>query len=94
MTENTVDRRGLETVVERLKARGPSDVRGPHCWCCGAIRPWWECDCPDVKLIKAGKKDAPRVVFRDGHAIVILDEETIKRRQAEGFKRYVVGETG
>jgi hypothetical protein len=77
-----------QSVVERLAAAGPSNVRGPHCWYCGKVQAWWDCDCEDVKLIKAGKKDPPRVVWRDGKMLVVLDEETIRRNQALGFKRY------
>jgi hypothetical protein len=79
---------GLETVVERLEARGPSGISPPQCWYCGRIEAWFRCDCLDVQAIRRGEKDPPRVVSRDGHMLVILDEETIARNS--GRKRYGV----
>jgi hypothetical protein len=84
-----MDFSGLEKVVDRLAAAGPSNVSPARCWYCQRIQPWFLCDCPDVREIRVGRKAAPRVVFRGGHAIVILDEETIRKNEALGRKRYV-----
>ncbi len=77
----------LETVVERLKAKGPSGISPAQCWYCQRIEAWFRCDCPDVLAIRAGQKEPPRVVERKGQMYVILDEETIARNP--GRKRYV-----
>jgi hypothetical protein len=58
-------------------------------WYCQRIEAWFRCDCLDVQAIRRGEKDPPRIVERDGHMLVILNEETIARNS--GRKRYVPG---
>jgi len=82
------DIRELPTVVARLEAMGPSKVRGPHCWFCGKIEAWFQCDCPEARAAQQPKHANPWYdVERDA---MILDEEIIKRNLAWGFaRRYI-----
>ena len=49
-----------------------------RCLYCGKLGPWWECDCPAVKEVKAGTRMAPRVVRIDGQMVIVADEETVE----------------
>lgn len=78
----------LETVVGRLRARGPSNQSGVKCWFCQRIAPWWECDCVGATEAKTGKRPKPRVVFRDGVQVIVLDKETVQANVRLGRRRY------
>lgn len=54
------DIRQLRTVVERLRAQGPSGVSAPHCWFCGKVEAWFRCDCKDAIQAQEGKRNKPR----------------------------------
>lgn len=82
------DIRELPSVVERLKAIGPSGVRGPHCWFCGKIETWFQCDCPEAREAQQGKRAKPR--YDAKKRAMILDEDIIQRNLAWGYgRRYV-----
>lgn len=59
-----------------------------RCWYCQRVQPWWTCDCPDARAIRDGKKAGPRTEFREGRLVIVLDEETVRRNEALGLKRY------
>ena len=85
--------RQLPTVIARMAATGRSNIRGPHCWFCGKIEPWFTCDCKKAreaqKARDLGKRDGyPRFNVRL-NCIENLDEETIRFNEGLGFKRYV-----
>lgn len=78
----------LESVVDRLRARGPSNQSAVRCWYCQRISAWWDCDCLGAREAREGKRPKPRVVFRDGKTIIVLDEETVRANEKLGRKRY------
>lgn len=75
----------LETVVERLAARGPNPIRPVHCWFCAKIEPWWTCDCKDARDARNGLRAKPRYDAKLG--AMILDEDIIERNVAWGIAR-------
>ena len=82
------DIKELPTVVERLKAQGPSGIAPPHCWFCGKIEAWFKCDCQDAQDARAGKRNKPRWVEKDGKSYIILDPDVIARAHNQRRKRY------
>ncbi len=77
-----------DTVVERLAARGPSGIRAPHCWFCGKVEAWFQCDCPEARDAQQGRRTKPR--FDATLGAMILDEDIIERNLKWGYaRRYV-----
>lgn len=76
------DIRQLPTVAERLKAMGPGQRRGPHCWFCGKVEAWFQCDCKEAVDAQQGRRPKPRF-----DAKMILDEEIIERNLKWGVGR-------
>ena len=80
--------RKIEKVVDRLAASGPRKVRPPHCWFCGKLDAWFQCDCPDARDAQAGKRAKPRVGMRDGKTVIVLEPEVMAREHNRVWARY------
>ena len=78
--------RKIEKVVDRLAAIGPSGVSPPHCWFCGKVEAWLQCDCPGARDAQQGKRPKPRWDHRRN--CIILDEALIAANEKLGYKRY------
>ena len=80
--ENQID----NATKTRLAGQTMQPATTPRCWYCWAITPWWDCNCPDATLAKAGKLAKPRVVEdpRTGRMVIILPEYVVQRHAAAG----------
>lgn len=56
-----------------------------RCLYCGAISPWWECNCKSAAEVREGKRQKPRVITRDGQIVLIVDAETAERGVNFGY---------
>jgi hypothetical protein len=74
------------TTRSRLAGQTMQPATTPRCWYCWAITPWWDCNCPDATLAKAGKLAKPRVVEdpATGRPVIILPEHVVERHAAAG----------
>lgn len=75
-------------VAARLAAQTPSNTRPAHCWFCGKIEAWFQCNCPEARDAQQGRRAKPR--YDAKLDAMILDEEIIRRNLDWGVaRRYV-----
>lgn len=68
----------------RLK---PSQAKHPGCLYCGSGNVWWECNCFRALEVRAGKRPKPRILWRGGRMVIVLDEEAAAHNALK-FERY------
>ena len=74
-------------VADRVAKQTGEQPSPAHCWFCGKVEAWFRCDCKDATDARAGKRNKPRWVEKDGKGYIILDPDVIAREHNQKRER-------